>query len=91
MADSELPATATLLMDRGIPIGNSLGSDNRRALHTRVTAGKLVTEAFDSIFGSYPDGVTEVYDYYYLGNHVASVTVTYTDGTKDFIASVVKT
>lgn len=36
MADNETPTNAALLMDRGIPIGNSSGDDGRRALHTKI-------------------------------------------------------
>lgn len=33
MADLEVPATVALSMDRGIPLGNSLGPSGRRRLH----------------------------------------------------------
>ena len=38
----ETPTTAAIVMDRGIPLGNSLDSDGRRALHTKVK--NLITE-----------------------------------------------
>lgn len=43
MADPEIPASSNLLMDRGIPLGNSLDTLGRRALHTKVT--NLTSEA----------------------------------------------
>ena len=89
MAD-ETSSLSALIMDRGLPVGNSAGSDGRRALHTRVTAGKLVTEAFDSVYATYPDSVTEVYTYQLAASTVATVTVIYTDSTKANILSVVK-
>jgi hypothetical protein len=42
MADPEIDANAALSMDRGIPLGNSLDTFNRRALHVKV--GNKVTE-----------------------------------------------
>lgn len=54
----------------------------------------LVTRAYDSIVPSYPDNVTEVYVYKsggVSGTTVATVTVTYTDATKERYVSIVKT
>ena len=34
---AEIPANAALLVDRAEPVGSSLGSDNRRRLHVRVS------------------------------------------------------
>jgi hypothetical protein len=51
----------------------------------------LVKDPFDYIQAAYPDSVTEVYTYKLggvLGSLVATVTVTYTDSTKDLIQSV---
>jgi hypothetical protein len=55
--------------------------------------GKLVPESFDSIVATYPDTVTEVYTYKtggLSGTTVATVTVVYTDSTKEVLTSVVR-
>jgi hypothetical protein len=46
---------------------------------------------FDRIDATYPDGVTEVYVYSLSAVTVATITVIYTDTTKNFITSAVKT
>lgn len=51
----------------------------------------LVTVPFDSIFATYPNATTEIYTYKNLTVSVAIVTVIYTDSTKNFISSVVRT
>lgn len=54
---------------------------------------KLVTEEFDYIVATYPDTVTEVYTYKIGGSGgttVATVTVVYTDDTKEFVSTVTK-
>lgn len=91
MSDSEVASNAALSMDRGVPIGNSLGNDNRRALHVRSSAGQLVTESFDKITASYPDAVTEVFTYTKSAVTVATVTVVYTTSAKTLINTVTKT
>ena len=46
---------------------------------------------FDSISATYPTTTSEVYTYTLSASIVATITVTYTDTTKCFITSVVKT
>lgn len=70
----------------------SYDADNQ-ALRTSPSAGTLVTEAFDYVAGTYPDGVTEVYTYKSggaSGTTVAIVTVVYTSSAKALITSVTK-
>jgi hypothetical protein len=58
------------------------------------TKNALVTEPFDYISASYPTDDSEVYTYKLGGSGgstVATVTVTYTDDTKESISSVEKT
>lgn len=53
----------------------------------------LVTVAYDYIKATYPDTVTEVYTFKTGGSSgttVATVTVVYTDTTKEFIDTVTK-
>lgn len=45
---------------------------------------------FDEIQATYPTSTTEVYSYLFESNIMATITVTYTDATKCFITSVVK-
>lgn len=51
----------------------------------------IVTSAYDEITVAYPSTTEEVYSYFFNGNPVATVTVTYTDPTKVYLASVVRT
>lgn len=52
--------------------------------------GGIITSAYDAISVAYPSTVTEVYSYSYQANPVGTVTVTYTDPTKVYLASVVR-
>ncbi len=55
----------------------------------RVTS--LVDVVFNSVEGSYPDDVTEIYTYKDTDNQVLRiVTIIYTDNTKQYILSAVK-
>lgn len=47
--------------------------------------------AFDTIEATYPTDTTEVYTYKSSGDTVATITVTYTDDTKEVLSSVAKT
>ena len=47
--------------------------------------------AHDTIEATYPTDATEVYTYKDSGDTVATITVTYTDSTKEVLTSVVKT
>ena len=89
MAD-EVYSVAALSQDRGLPLGNSPGSDGRRALHVRPSSGQFITEVFDGIDATYPASDTEVYAYSLQGSPVATLTVVYTNASKNFISSVVK-
>lgn len=60
---------------------------------TSIT-GVLVPEAFDYILATYPTTSSEVYTYKSGGSGgttVATVTVVYTDSTKEVLTSVTKT
>ena len=56
-----------------------------------IVENAIVTVPYDSIFASYPTSVQEVYTYKNLSATVAIVTVDYTDSTKNFLLSVVRT
>lgn len=63
-----------------------------KAVYSKIS-NALVTESFDSISATYPTTTTEVYEYYVgglSGTLVATITVTYTDSTKEILSSVVK-
>lgn len=51
----------------------------------------LFTVPYDEIDATYPDSVTEVYVSKLSGVTQQTVTVTYTDSTKDFISTVIRT
>lgn len=53
--------------------------------------GSLVNVDYDEVQGSYPDGVTEVYAFYNSSVLVATVTVIYTDITKEYLLSAIRT
>lgn len=58
------------------------------------SGGLLAGVEFDTITATYPNATTEVYAYRtggVLGTINATVTVTYTDSTKDILLNVVKT
>lgn len=57
----------------------------------QVSANGIVTGTYDSITVAYPSNVQEVYTYTNNGNPHATVTVTYTDPTKVYISSIVRT
>jgi hypothetical protein len=59
-----------------------------------LNGGRLVTEAYDYIGVAYPEDDTEVYTYKKGGSDgttVATVTVEYTDSTKENVSSVART
>jgi len=51
----------------------------------------IINENWDSVTVAYPTTSTEVYTFTYGGLAVATVTVTYTDATKEVLTSVVRT
>lgn len=51
----------------------------------------LVTSAFDSLYATYPDDVSEVYTYKLAGVVVNIITVIYSSSAKTNLVSVVKT
>ena len=63
------------------------------SLATETTLNKLVGLIdfnFDTIEGAYPDTVTEVYTYKLSGVTKATITIIYTDATKETFTSVVR-
>lgn len=64
------------------------------AIRTVPSGGILVKEAFDYIEASYPNATTEIFVYKEGGSGgttVATVSITYTDGTKESISTVTRT
>jgi hypothetical protein len=57
----------------------------------QVSANGIVTGTYDTVNVTYPSNVEEVYEYVNGGNTLATVTVTYTDPTKVYLASIVRT
>lgn len=105
MVGNEDPALSHLLMDRGDPVGNSPDAFGRRAVHVKVgntpsepipiTIGAFSAPAdTDTLVASYPDTVTEVYDFKSGGTGgtiLMTLTVVYTDSSKTLISTVVRT
>lgn len=70
-----------------------LTSTNRK-LDVNAGVSAIVPFAYDTILADYPTTNTEVYTYYTGGSGgtlVATVTVTYTDSTKEMLTSVERT
>lgn len=68
-------------------------SDTNKALRTLPTGGSLVPEEFDRIEYAAPDTVTEVWTYKSGGSGgtiVATVTITFTDASKETISAIQK-
>lgn len=86
---NETPVYASLAMDRSEPLGNSEDIQGRRALHVKDMA-QLVTMPYDAGTVQYPNSTTEVYEFRQggtAGTIVQTVTLTYTDATKENLAS----
>ena len=83
---SEVESNSALIMDRGLPIGNSLDGTNRRAIHV-LDKLKFITKPFDSFAVSYPNSVTEVWEFKMNGVTQQTATFVYTDSTKNFFVS----
>ena len=84
---AENPVISPLLMDRSEPIGNSTDQSGRRALHVVATMGTAaVPFDYDEGLVAYPSSTTEVYTYKKAGVTLRTVTITYTDTTKNYIS-----
>jgi len=84
-------------VDDSIKIGNGSGIfldiNSDRSANVR-DINRLVTVPFDSILPSYPSGTQEIYLYKtggLAGTTVATVTVNYTDATKNVILNIART
>ena len=83
---AEVPANSALLMDRGLPLGNSDDGTGRRALHV-LDRLKFVTKPFDSFAVTYPNTVTEIWEFKLSGVTQQTATFVYTDSTKNYFVS----
>ena len=84
----------------GLTAQNELTGDNEflysrdHALNVNMVEGgsvSLFTLPYDEIQATYPTATTEVYESYLGGVLQQTVTVTYTDSSKDYIDNVVRT
>ena len=69
-------------------------ADGNAAVRVTSIGEMLSGISYDSILASYPTDSSEVYSYYnngLSGDLVATVTVVYTDSTKNVLTSVVRT
>lgn len=66
-------------------------SDNQTdgSQKTQVTTA-LINFEFDSVYQTNPDTVTEVYTYKLAGATVATITIIYTDATKETLVSCIR-
>lgn len=74
--------------------GNPVGPINRFPVDASVSSGLLSGISFDAVVVSYPSSTQEVYVFKtggVSGTTVSTVTVDYTDSTKNNLSSVVKT
>lgn len=53
--------------------------------------GLLRGVAYDAVYGTYPDGKTEVYDFQLMAVSQAEITITYTDASKRLLESAIRT
>lgn len=83
---AEVPANSALLMDRGIPLGNSDDGTGRRALHV-LDRLKFINKPFDGFTVAYPDTVTEIWTFTLGGVTQQIATFVYTDSSKNFFVS----
>lgn len=83
---AEVPANSALLMDRGLPLGNSDDGTGRRALHV-LDRLKFITKPYDGFTVSYPDTVTEIWTFTLGATVQQTATFVYTDSTKNFFLS----
>lgn len=83
---AEVPANAALLMDRGIPVGNSDDGSGRRGIHVLNKIGAL-TKPYNGGTVAFPDAVTEVWSFTLDSVLTQTMTIVYTDSTKSCIQS----
>lgn len=77
---------SALLMDRGLPIGNSEDVEGRRALHVKNVNGLLAGLTYDWFTVAYPSSTVEVYTFLTGGPSgvpVAQIELEYADSTKN--------
>lgn len=70
------------------------GKFARRVCNESEEGSFLQGISFDALSATYPNALTEIYEYYdggLAGTLVATVTVVYTDATKTAVSTVVKT
>ncbi len=67
-----------------------LPNSTRQAVTALIESG-LINTSFDTILATYPTTSSEQYEYKLLGSTVFTITVTYTDSTKEVLTSVVRT
>ena len=89
-------ATPDSILSVGTTDGTTTGSKyvlkvDSAGIQSNYNMNNLVTVQFDSIYPSYPDSVTEIYVYKKLAATVATVTVIYTNASKNEIVSIVRT
>jgi hypothetical protein len=85
---AEDATNAALNVDRGFPIANEPSPDGRRAL--RVLAGNAAAPAnWKGFLVAFPSDTQEIYSFYAdfaCTKFLSSVTLNYTDSTKNFLA-----
>lgn len=86
-AEEPIVATRNVLVDDTGDYFNELN----RLPTSAVQINTLVPVQYDSIYPSYPNLTTEIYQYKFQGSTVATVTIIFTNATKDKILSVVRT
>lgn len=70
--------------------GSNIMSVNTDGSINTNTLNSFFTKPYDEVNGSYPNSITEIYTTKMNGVSQQMVTVTYTDSTKDFMASAIR-
>lgn len=70
------------------PMKESTAKDGSQK--TQITTS-LINFVFDSVYLNEPDTVTEVYTYKLSGDTVATITIIYTDDSKETLISCIRT
>lgn len=90
-ATSNRLLTETNVLNSSGTVIDPATSDNQTngTQKTQITTA-LINFVFDSVYLTEPDTVTEVYTYKLSGDTVATITIIYTDATKETLVSCIR-
>lgn len=76
--------------DSVLPDGASTSINQTNGSQKTQITTSLINFVFDSVYQAQPDTVTEVYTYKLSGDTVATITIIYTDATKETLVSCIR-